>query len=47
MLVDAYNTLIAYYVHATNDMDKAKEVATKLVELDPNNGNAKAVLGMK
>ena len=47
MLVDAYNTLIAYYVHASNDMDKAKEVATKLVELDPNNGNAKAVLGMK
>ena len=45
MLGDAYNTLIAYYVHALNDMDKAKEVAAKLIEIDPNNGNAKAVLG--
>ena len=45
MLVDAYNALIAYYVHANNDMDKAKDVAAKLIELDPNNANAKAVLG--
>ena len=45
MLVDAYNALIAYYVHANNDMDKAKDVAEKLIELDPNNANAKAVLG--
>ena len=47
MLVEAYNALIAYYVHASNDMDKAKEVAAKLVEIEPDNGNAKAVLGMK
>ena len=45
MLVDAYNAWIAYYVHANNDMDKAKDVAAKLIELDPNNANAKAVLG--
>jgi tetratricopeptide (TPR) repeat protein len=47
MLGDAYNTLIAYYVHAVNDMDKAKEIASKLIELDPENANAKAILGSK
>lgn len=45
MLADSFNTLIAYYVHAVNDMDKAKDIAAKLIELDPENANAKAVLG--
>lgn len=45
MLINAYNTIIAYYVHCMNDMDKAKEIAEKLVVLDPENANAKAILG--
>ncbi len=45
MLINAYNTIIAYYVHCVNDMDKAKDIASKLIELDPENANAKALLG--
>ena len=47
MLINAYNTIVAYYVHSMNDMDKAKEVAQKLIELDPENANAKAILGIE
>lgn len=47
MLINAYNAAIAYYARCMDDLAKAKEVAAKLVELDPNNDNAKLVLGMK
>lgn len=47
MLINAYNAVIAYYVHCVNDMAKAKEVSAKVIELDPENESAKAVLGMK
>ncbi|MDY4160967.1 MAG: hypothetical protein SOX94_05615 [Prevotella sp.] len=46
MLINAYNAAIAYYARCMDDLAKAKEVAAKLVELDPNNDNAKLVLGM-
>lgn len=46
MLINAYNAAIAYYARCMDDLAKAKEVAAKLVELDPNNDNAKIVLGM-
>lgn len=47
MLVNAYNAVTAYYVHVVEDMDKAKEIAGRLIEIDPENGNAKAILGIK
>ena len=47
MLVDAYNTLLYYYVNCIDNMEKGKEVAAKLLELDPENEGAKAVMGMK
>ncbi len=45
MLINAYNAVIAYYVHGINDMAKAKEIAQKVIEIDPENANAKALLG--
>lgn len=45
MLVNAYNAVIAYYVHGVNDMAKAKETAQKVIAIDPENANAKALLG--
>lgn len=47
MLVNAYNAVIAYYVHCMDNIDKAKEIAAKVIEIDPENANAKAVLGAK
>ena len=46
MLKDAYNTLLYYYVNCVDDMAKGKEVAAKLLELDPENEGAKAVMGL-
>lgn len=45
MLINAYNAAIAYYAHCVDDMAKAKEVAQKVVQIDPDNANAKALLG--
>lgn len=45
-LASAYNYLIPYYIHIKNDMDTAKKVAEKLIVIDPENGNAKAILGI-
>lgn len=42
---DALNFSSVYYVHCMDDMEKAKEFATKLLEIDPENANAKAILG--
>lgn len=46
LLINALNTATAYLVHIANDMEKAKELSTKLLELDPENANAKAILGL-
>ena len=46
MLAAAYATLLYYYVNCIDDMEKGKEVAAKLLELDPENEGAKAVMGM-
>lgn len=47
MLINAYNAATAYYVHVADDMEKAKEVASKVIEIDPENENAKAILSLK
>ena len=47
MLAAAYATLLYYYVNCIDDMEKGKEVAAKLLELDPENEGAKAVMEMK
>lgn len=47
LLVNALNTSTAYLVHIMKDMDKAKELSQKLIELDPENANAKAILGIQ
>lgn len=47
LLINALNTSTAYLVHVEKDMEKAKELSTKLLELDPENGNAKAILGVQ
>lgn len=47
ILKTAYNYVTVYYVHVANDMEKAKQLATKLLELDPENANAKAILGVQ
>jgi tetratricopeptide (TPR) repeat protein len=46
MLASAYATLLFYYVNCVDDMEKGKEVAAKLLELDPENEGAKAVMGL-
>ena len=46
MLASAYATLLFYYVNCIDDMEKGKEVAAKLLELDPENEGAKAVMGL-
>ena len=46
MLAAAYSTLLYYYVNCIDDMEKGKEVAAKLLELDPENEGAKAVMGL-
>lgn len=47
LLINAYNTATAYLVHVKNDMDAAKPLAEKLLQLDENNANAKAILGIQ
>lgn len=47
MLINAYNAATFYYVHVADDMEKAKEVAAKVIEIDPENENAKAILSLK
>ena len=47
MLAAAYATLLYYYVNCIDNMEMGKEVAAKLLELDPENEGAKAVMGMK
>ena len=47
MLAAAYATLLYYYVNCIDDMAQGKEVAAKLLELDPENEGAKAVMGMQ
>ena len=47
MLAAAYATLLYYYVNCIDNMEMGKEVAAKLLELDPENEGAKAVIGMK
>ncbi len=47
LLVNAYNAITAYYVHAAEDYAKAKEYAAKLLQIDPENANAKAILDAK
>ena len=46
-LKESYLYLISYYARVADDMAKAKECATKLLEIDPENETAKVVLGMK
>lgn len=46
LLITAYNAACAYYVHCLDDMESAKPYATKLLELDPENQTAKAILGV-
>lgn len=45
VLKKAYNYLIPYYVHCVDNMNDAKTVAEKLIKIDPENANAKAILG--
>ena len=45
MLINAYNAAIAYYAHCMDDLAKAKEIAAKVAEIDPENPNVKALLG--
>ena len=47
MLAAAYATLLYYYVNCIDNMEMGKEVAAKLLELDPENEGAKAAIGMK
>lgn len=47
ILVNAYNAVCAYYVHCMDDIESAKPYATKLLELDPENATAKAILGVQ
>ncbi len=47
MLTAAYSTLLYYYVNCMDDMANGKAIATKLLELDPENEGAKAVAGME
>lgn len=47
ILKTAYNYVTVYYVHVADNLDKAKELAAKLLELDPENANAKAILGVQ
>ncbi len=44
LLITAYNALTTYHVQVNSDLEKAKEVAAKLIELDPENANAKVIL---
>ena len=46
-LKESYLYLISYYARVVDDMTKAKECATKLLEIDPENETAKVVLGVK
>ena len=45
-LKESYLYLISYYARVADDMTKAKECATKLAEIDPENAVAKQVLGL-
>ena len=47
MLINAYEAICTNYVHNLNDMDKAKEYAEKLIKLNPESANAKAILSLK
>ncbi|MBQ0074943.1 MAG: tetratricopeptide repeat protein [Prevotella sp.] len=47
ILKTSYNYVTVYYVHVADNMEKAKELAAKLLELDPENANAKAILGVQ
>lgn len=47
MLINAYEAICTNYVHNLNDMDKAKEYAEKLIQLNPESANAKAILSLK
>ena len=46
-LKESYLYLISYYARVKNDMNTAKDVATKLAEIDPENEVAKQVLSIK
>ena len=45
-LKESYLYLISYYARVADDMTKAKECATNLLEIDPENETAKVVLGL-
>lgn len=47
VLKTTYNYLIAYYAQVKDDMAGAKAVAEKLIVIEPDNSNAKIVLGIK
>lgn len=47
MLINAYEAICTNYVHNLNDMAKAKEYAEKLIQLNPESANAKAILSLK
>jgi len=46
-LIEAYRYLISYYLITKNDTQTAKEFATKLQQIDPENDTAKQVLELK
>lgn len=46
ILTNAYNAICAYYVHIADDLESAKQYANKLLQLDPENANAKAIVSL-